>query len=192
MPRSVTAGALVHPDQPESKPWYIYIYHQEWLLVRVGGKGEECPCANDTLFSCCTPESCLEKMKNILRNLSFSPVWPLRDLAFSLIYSPRIIKSWQLCFTHSLMPCQHWMWVAHHHLTNLNSSYCNQQICLHLKCSLCRIVDRPFYFCTQFSIVFFCAKYFCFRLLPVSFFFFFVLYSHSSFVSHLFNLNKWI
>lgn len=127
-----------------------YLLHQEeWLLVWVGGKGEERLCANDTLPHAAHSSPASRRWRtctHILRKSQFffSPVWPLQDLVFSLVYSPRIIKSWQLCF--SLMPCQHWMWVAHHHVTKLNSSYYNQQICLHLKCSWCRIVVGPFLF----------------------------------------------
>ncbi len=45
-------------------------------------------------FSCCTPESCFQKMKNMRTHIAQTPffqAWPLRVLVFSLIYSPRII-----------------------------------------------------------------------------------------------------
>lgn len=73
------------------------------LLVRVARKGEGTLMCQWYPFWICTHKCCFQKMKNTRSPITQKPqlftAWPLGDLVFSLIYSARIIKSWQLCFT---------------------------------------------------------------------------------------------
>lgn len=183
----------MHQDQPESKAWYIPGRASGGMAVGLGGrKGRGMSVCQWHPFSCCTPESCFQKKKNMHAHIAQICFFLSLTIVRPCILSDLFTQNYKIltAVLHSLMPCQHWMWVAHHHITKLNSSYYNQQICLHLKWSL--LLAR-FFFCTQFSRGFFSLKnLFVTGFLPVFFFVFCVplqLYFSNPSIIKL-NLNK--
>lgn len=149
----------MHQDQPA---WYIPDPAPGGMAVGLGGrKGRGTSVCQWHPFSCCTPESCFQKRKNMHAHIAQISVFsPSLTVARPCILSDLFTQNYKIltAVLHSLMPCQHWMWVAHHHVTKPNSSYYNQQICLHLKCSLCRIVIGPFLLLHPILKVFFSLK----------------------------------
>lgn len=122
----------------------IHIYIRLHTIGQSGQKGRGTHMCQWHPFWIGTHKSRFQKMKNTRSPIRQKPqlftAWPLRDLVFSLIYSARIIKPWQLCFTV-------WRCVntgCEQHVTALQNSYYDPQFCLHSKRSLRCLVDSPF------------------------------------------------